>query len=280
MIRLVVIQQPFTDLIAPLPRPETAASVSHLLERLFNTQASTLPKELKVLDLCTGTGCISLLFAHLFLSKWHRAESLKVLGVDISPVAVKLAIGNRNSLAEELPMNSNVEFVRADILRNTGSLKLPGLSQLLEQNKMPEWDIIISNPPYISPAAFNRDTTRSVRNFEPKLALVPSFPSQSLSDQEQGDMFYPRLLEIAENVSAKILLMEVADLAQAKRVSSMVKSSGAWDGVEIWRDNPDVDGGDKGRTPESVDGVEVIGKGDGRCVFCWKGLGASWLEKL
>ncbi|KAK4987911.1 hypothetical protein LTR66_007466 [Elasticomyces elasticus] len=96
----------------------------------------------------------------------------------------------------------------------------------------------MSNPPYISPLEFDNTTSRSVRNFEPKIALVP--PSDAaLSGIDQGDVFYPRLLAIAEEVGAKLVLLEVADLTQARRVATMAYKQRVWDGIEIWRDDPD-----------------------------------------
>ena len=166
-----------------------------------------------------------------------------------------------------------------------------------------EWDIIISNPPYISPRGYVRETHRSVRNWEPKLALVPcsssysctldgdiskssssslssSSPSSSSSssamsasyqtdsglnqDVAIADLFYPRLFSIANQVNAKVVLVEAGDLAQAGRVARLAhhyclpehtidldmdmgmgmnmmgtgKAMTKWGkgGVEIWRD--------------------------------------------
>jgi methylase of polypeptide subunit release factors len=206
-------------------------------------------------------------------------EVLQIFGVDISPAAVNLATRNWKKVRKGVSGSTNVEFARADVLEGIISSDATDFLGVLEEMNQPEWDIIISNPPYISPVAFNRDTTRSVRNFEPNIALVPISQTQGLSDQEQGDMFYPRLLEIAEHVSAKILLVEVADLAQAERVSSIAKSKEVWDGVEIWCDDPEA-GGDRERSmSKGADGVEVVGNGGGRSVFCWRGDGGLWAGK-
>jgi len=129
------------------------------------------------------------------------------------------------------------------------------------------WDIIISNPPYISSAAFERDTARSVRKYEPKQALVPPSIADS-NDESAGDTFYPRLLAIAQRVDAKMILLEVADLDQAKRVADIAGQSGFWDGIEIWRDEP-------AGQPLQEEDIEnkrytVLGRGNGRSVFCWR----------
>jgi hypothetical protein len=185
------------------------------------------------------------------------------------------------------------------------------------------WDILISNPPYISPSAFNHTTTRSVKKYEPRLALVPPpiqspttaslhpkslttqhFNPHSLNpdqDQDQGDLFYPHLLTIATTISAKVILFEVADLEQAKRVAEMARRQGSWDGVEIWRDDPvgysDEDGNrrDDGEDfgegdgegerelmmmkteTETESGIKLLGRGNGRTVVAYREEGKDWM---
>lgn len=114
---------------------------------------------------------------------------------------------------------------------------------------------------------------RSVRKYEPKLALVPP-PRLKFDDAQQGDMFYPRLLKIAQEVEAKVVLLEVADLEQALRVARLAKKLNVFDGVEIWRDDPDIS-----FQSTFEDGLEVRGEGNGRSVLCWRGVGGHWLGK-
>ncbi|KAH7411715.1 S-adenosyl-L-methionine-dependent methyltransferase [Phaeosphaeria sp. MPI-PUGE-AT-0046c] len=260
-----------------IPRPDTAASVTHLVHLIHN--ANNLPAELRVLDLCTGTGCIPLLFQHE-LSSRRPDIRLSTLGVDVSGKALNLAALNRQRLSNATHNQSaaQLELVKADILldpfadRDYGT---PPLKNVLNYRKLPNfWDILISNPPYISPLSYWKTTTRSVRTFEPKLALVP--PQRTGQDDiKQGDLFYPRLLEIARDVEAKIVLLEVADLAQATRVAQHAQELDIFDGVEIWRDDPaasvDASIGDSG--------IKIIGKGNARSVFCWRQNGSSWLGK-
>ena len=155
-----------------------------------------------------------------------------------------------------------------------------------------EWDILISNPPYISPHSFTTTTSKSVRDWEPKTALVPLLdangtrrePLPGAADDEdvsRGDAFYPRLLNIASRVSAKIILFEVADLAQAIRVAGMLVKGGQWDGLEIWRDWPGQGGKIKGKEGLVVEGrsVDVVGEGNGRAVFAWRKEGGLMLGR-
>jgi methylase of polypeptide subunit release factors len=268
-----------------LSRPETASAVSYLLTRLQLAKSSVFPQELSILDLCSGTGCISLLSAYSFPYRSTGVKELQVLGVDISSKAVALASQNQRKLlpdatsAIQRQTIANTMFIEANILLESSpkaGLKDPKpLMDKLKHRGQTKWDIMISNPPYISPQAWNTSTTQSVRKFEPKLALVPSAPqfNPKISDEDQGDLFYPRLLQIADCISAKVLLMEVADMAQAERISIMVRESGVWDGVEIWRDEPSL------ADAHVMFGNTIIrGQGHGRSVVCWRGHARFWLS--
>ncbi|KAI4834190.1 S-adenosyl-L-methionine-dependent methyltransferase [Aureobasidium sp. EXF-8845] len=290
-------------------RQETAISVTHLINRLHR-DGSTLPKHMKILDLCTGTGCIPLLAHHEFTNKHNRKpRDLEIVGVDISPSAINLANDNLQRLVDEgiLSPDPKLQFLQADILATRDTKAGSGVMSLdvvLEQytstSEIPgksDWDILISNPPYISPAAFAHTTTRSVKRFEPRLALVPSPPSPLL-DSDHGDLFYPRLLSLAAKFSTKVVLFEVADLAQAERIAEMAREQGIWDRIEIWRDDPqgngsigdDYQGCSDGMAEETVgnggvveemvmDGsVKIFGAGNGRSVVAYRGEGRQWLH--
>lgn len=259
-------------------RSDTAASVTHLVDLLRNAQ--NLPPELRVLDLCTGTGCIPLLIQHELYSARSDID-LRVLGVDISDEALRLATHNLQKVrkTKQYVDKGSVKFTKADILidpfadQTKGSLPLKAALNYTYQPQF--WDILISNPPYVSPSAYWKTTTRSVRGFEPKLALVPP-PTASQTDIEQGDKFYPRLLDIARDVEAKVILLEVADLEQALRVARFARALDIFDGIEIWREQPDASPHD---STDNEDGFPVLGQGNARSVICWRGAGAIWLDK-
>jgi len=174
--------------------------------------------------------------------------------------------------------DAKTQLMKADVLINPFADQVEGLQPLksaLNFYGLPSfWDILISNPPYISPVAYWKSTTPSVRRFEPALALVP--PGKvSMGDTAWGDLFYPRLLEIARDVEARIVLLEVADMEQALRVAQRAHDLKIFDGVEIWRDSP----GQSPETPLEGAKVVILGAGHGRSVLCWRGIGASWLGK-
>lgn len=259
-----------------------------------------------MLDFCTGTGCIPLLFHDEFYRHSSSSDvSLDIRGYDISRHALDLGhdnqamqLGlpeNRPSIhAEQLCNRSDslqkMQFLHFDVLNfdaergaethdrdhEQNQRTSNALKQALgfcDQGAFWECDVLISNPPYISPSDYNRTTARSVRQFEPKLALVP--PASNLDihvdarTKDDGDLFYPRLLDLAERLSTKLVLLEVADVDQAKRVASMVLQRSSWNvGVEIWRDEPS-----RGRVEEVIVehyAVRVLGEGNGRSVFIWR----------
>ena len=241
--------------------------------------AQDLPDEIRVLDLCTGTGCIPLLFRHEFASK-RKDVDVRILGLDISDDCLSLA--HQNLWANEKDTqkrNGMTNFAKADVLADPFGELTPGapppVRNLLNYNRWaPFWDILISNPPYISPSAYWKKTMRSVRGFEPKLALVPP-PKAKFDDTQQGDMFYPRLLKLAQELEAKIVLLEIGDLEQAIRVAKLAQKLDVFDGIEIWRDEPDA----SSNQSTTEDGFHIHGEGNARSIVCWRGAGGSWLGK-
>ena len=126
-----------------IPRPETAELVEWVL------QMGDRDKQLKVLDIGTGSGCIA-----LALKK--AAPNWDVTGLDISEDALKVAKENagRN--------NAEVHWLQADIL----SPHCPVASSPHHIH----FDIIVSNPPYICNCE-KKDMDARVLDYEPHSAL-------------------------------------------------------------------------------------------------------------
>lgn len=140
-------------------------------------------------------------------------------------------------------------------------------------------DIVTANPPYISSGEFARTTARGVRNWEPRLALVPErshIPVEMRKKYAQhgiADIFYARILDIvsAQSIKPRAIFFEVGDLAQALRVVRMIRDAGKWEEaeIEIWRDAPDIEPTENEAKVECVRGrsIPILGIGEGRSVF-------------
>lgn len=235
-----------------------------------------------MLDLCTGTGCIPLLFHHEFYSAPSQQDvDLKLIGVDVSTDALDLAKENQtiqlldqtSKFGEDIPRIKslqNLAFLDADVLawKYQGDRVDAPTSDDLRQKiqSYGRFDVLTSNPPYISPSQYTTTTSPSVRKFEPKLALVPPTVSTASSTAKE-DTFYPRLLDIANDVQTGLVLFEVSDMDQALRVARMAGARKRWRRVEIWRDDPFASsGGSEIPTDENLT-FRVMGQGNARSVF-------------
>ncbi len=200
--------------------------------------------------------------------------------MDVADEALELARRNleRASKSHSLVPKGRISFLKADVLRDPfvePRSGLPPLTSALHSHRLPpSWDILISNPPYISPSGYWKTTTRSVRGFEPTLALVPPM-HPGLSDMQRGDAFYGPLLRIARDTEVKIVLLEIADIDQALRVARTAREMGIFDGIEIWNSQPDL--GQEATTSSGE--YPIIGQGTARSVLCWRGAGTQWLKR-
>lgn len=262
--------QPFGDLdilCQPgvlIPRSETEAYTYHLAKVIRQHPGLKARSKLNIIDLCTGTGAIPLLLHTLLASHFSK---LDILGVDISHKALRLA---NDSLKHNIDLLSSpylgkIRFTHADVL------DVPSIDALNKHIEEP-WDIVVSNPPYISKKSYWTDTSRSARLYEPALALVPFSNQLVISTYLQPeDVFYPAILNAAMVNKSRIALMEVADMGQALRVARYAVSKGHFRTVEIWRDWPE--GSEVENIEEDLsDGtrfkVDIYGSGHGRSVVC------------
>ena len=120
-----------------IPRPETELLVEAALERI----ARDAPR--RVLDLATGSGCVSIAIA-------KQRPRARVVATDISDAALELARENARRHAA-----ANVEFVEGDWFGALGAAR---------------FDVIVANPPYI--AEGDPHLAAGDLRFEPRRALV------------------------------------------------------------------------------------------------------------
>ena len=126
-----------------VPRPETELAVDHVLRALERARGETPQRELRVVDLCTGSGAIA------FAVKAEAAYA-QVTGVEVSPEAVGWARRNRELLGLDV-----------DLVEGDARTALTGLEGQV--------DVVVTNPPYIPDDAVPVDP--EVRDHDPELAL-------------------------------------------------------------------------------------------------------------
>jgi len=124
-----------------VPRPDTEILVEVALRR---TEASSLGGH--ALDLCTGSGCVAIAFA-------HERPTWKVLGTDISEGALEVARDN----AQRLGVVPHTWFRASDLYADLGL-------------EAPRFELITANPPYI-PKVDAHELAGNIRDFEPHVAL-------------------------------------------------------------------------------------------------------------
>lgn len=178
-----------------IPRPETEELVDLIVK-------NNMRSDLRVLDVCTGSGCIAVALA----------KSLKfpeVTAIDISKKA--LTVAESNAIAQKVKIN----FIEEDALK---------LSSSLSGEK---FDIIVSNPPYVMESE-KKAIDKNVLDHEPALALfVPD------ADPLR---FYTAIADYAIDALAAggKLYFELNPLT-ADALAEKMKNSG-WDDVQLLRD--------------------------------------------
>ena len=170
-----------------IPRDDTCAVASLAIE-----QSLFLDSKPRILDLCTGSGCIGLAIA-------SRVKDAKVTLADLSQDALNVA--KQNIVLHHL--TGRVSCVKANALEEAPAF-------------LGKFDLIVSNPPYIS----SRDMLElphSVAGFEPRMALHGG---------EDGLKFYRRITSIAPKLltNSGMLVFEIG-YDQGKEVSTLMEEN-------------------------------------------------------
>ena len=171
-----------------IPRQDTEILVEEAIQ--------VMRPKMKVLDMCTGSGCIVLSILKMCREKYYMTE-LQGIGADVSEEALKVARENGRRL--EVP----VTWIQSDLFA-----KIP------EEEK---YDVIVSNPPYIETAVI--DTLQEeVRLHDPYIAL---------DGKEDGLYFYRRIIsEAGKYLKPQGKLMFEIGCDQAKAVEELMKNAG------------------------------------------------------
>ena len=171
-----------------IPRQDTEVLVEEAIQ--------VMRPKMKILDMCTGSGCIVLSILKMCKEKYYMTD-LQGIGADVSEEALKVA--RENSRRLEVP----VTWIQSDLFA-----KIP------EEEK---YDVIVSNPPYIETAVI--DTLQEeVRLHDPYIAL---------DGKEDGLYFYRRIISEADkylNPQGKLMFEIGCD--QAEAVEELMKNAG------------------------------------------------------
>lgn len=171
-----------------IPRQDTEILVEEAIQ--------VMRPKMKVLDMCTGSGCIVLSILEMCREKYYMTD-LQGIGADVSEEALKVARENGRRLG--VP----VTWIQSDLFA-----KIP------EEEK---YDVIVSNPPYIETAVI--DTLQEeVRLHDPYIAL---------DGKEDGLYFYRRIIsEAGKYLKPQGKLMFEIGCDQAEAVEELMKNAG------------------------------------------------------
>jgi len=168
-----------------IPRQDTEILVEEVLKELHD--------RMRILDMCTGSGCI-------LLSLLHYSNDCEGLGVDLSAEALEVA--ERNVLKVLTPEKAeHAHFLQSDLFE-----KVEG-----------KFEIIVSNPPYIASAEVEK-LMPEVKDHEPRMAL---------DGTEDGLHFYRRIIKEAGKhlVTSGMLFFEIG-YDQGQAVSELMRAQG------------------------------------------------------
>ena len=183
-----------------IPQPDTEILVENVISIVENIQKDC-QKEIKILDLCTGSGIIG-----VCLKK--NLQNVKVHASDISECALDVA--KKNSIQN----NVDISFIKSDLFDNINE----------------KFDVIVSNPPYIESSTLE-GLSMEVKN-EPKIAL---------DGGKDGLDFYRKIIKEAPNFLNKsgYLSLEIG-YNQKDAVEKLLKTYKYKD-IQIKKDLSNID---------------------------------------
>ena len=185
-----------------IPRQDTEILVEEAMRYLHDG--------MRILDLCTGSGCI-------LLSLLHYSNDCEGTGVDISKEALQVAA-----------QNAEVLGIKADFLESDLYEKVTG-----------KFDLLVSNPPYIEREVIPT-LMEEVREYDPYIAL---------DGGEDGLGFYRRIIGGAQDYLSRggQIFLEIGS-EQAQAVSALLHEAGFKE-INVCKDFAGLDRVVSGRLP-------------------------------
>jgi release factor glutamine methyltransferase len=169
-----------------IPRPETELLVAQTLEAARSTGTPV------ILDIGTGSGCVAVTLA-------CELKKAKIYAEDVSPDALALASGNA---LRHIGSKNKIDFI---------------CGSLTDSFKRDSFDIVLSNPPYVSEAEFDT-LPPEIKNYEPRSALVAG---------EEGLFFIEKIISGAVNIlkSGGWCILEIG-AGQSSAVKTLFEQAG------------------------------------------------------
>lgn len=169
-----------------IPRQDTEILVEEVLRNLHDG--------MRLLDMCTGSGCI-------LISLLHYTNDCEGVGADISRDSLKVAELNAEKLLEARVRAGGISFLQSDLFENIEG----------------KFDVIVCNPPYI-PRETIAELMPEVREHEPLRAL---------DGGKDGLSFYRRIVEEGSPhlLGGGMLFFEIG-YDQAQAVSTLMEQAG------------------------------------------------------
>jgi len=170
-----------------IPRPETELLVEKVLQEDFGS----------ILEIGTGSGAIAIAIA-------KQMEEVQITATDISEKAL-------NTARQNAELNDvSISFIQSDIFENIKS----------------KYDIIVSNPPYISKKEY-KNLAPEIKDYEPEISLLA---------EEQGLFYYKKILANAKDyLTDKGKIYFEIGYDQAEKVKEIAKEN-SFDEINVFQD--------------------------------------------
>lgn len=195
-----------------IPRQDTETLVEQVLEDRKRSRSTAEKKNriLRILDLCTGSGCIGISLAKYLSADSLSSEVLQIVLSDISAEALLVAEEN----IRRLECDGICSTVQSDLFEQFG------------QKQSELFDVIVSNPPYI-PSSVIGTLEPEVKDHEPLLAL---------DGTEDGLAFYRRIAaEAAGHLKPDGQIYVEIGCEQGEQVKALFEKA-AFEKIEIMKD--------------------------------------------
>lgn len=192
----------FVDENVLIPQPDTEVLVEETIKKCISVaELGAEQSPIKILDLCTGSGAIAISLNYVLAQKNINAE---IMASDISAKALDIAKKN-NELN-----NTSVKFAESNLFEN------------IQKN---DFDIIVSNPPYIK---------RKIIETLP--CQVQAEPHIALDGGEDGLDFYKKIIDQAfKYIKNGYVLLEIG-YDQKDEVEGLFRANGRYSEIETVKD--------------------------------------------